>query len=190
MKKRIKINGFIIFLTVCLLAVFPDTFFRQPDDLRLDIIISVVGLLLIILGQFLRISARGYKSENSLQGHALLKDGPYALSRNPMYLGILCIGLGIVSVLFQWWVAAVFLAIFCIRYIPLILSEEKKLSALFPQSYALYRNKTARLFPQLNAIFVPKNFPLKIKWIKRELNSVLPVLLAVVAVKIYFLLKT
>ena len=38
---------------------------------------------------------------------------------------------GVVLMLFNWWVALLFLVIFSSRYFPLVLSEEKKLRKMF-----------------------------------------------------------
>ena len=93
MKKRLKINGFIMFIAVLLILIFPAIFFRKPGSYLYDSIMEIIGIVLILLGQFLRVSARGYKSEHSNNSRSLIQGGPYALVRNPMYLGILlCIG--------------------------------------------------------------------------------------------------
>jgi len=132
MKKRLKINGVIMFLAAVIVAVFPAMFFRRVNIGLWNEVAEVFGLALILLGQLIRISARGYKSENSGEGKALITNGPYSLVRNPMYLGVLLIGLGVVLMLFKLWVVLVFLAVFIIRYFLLIFKEEKKLAVLFP----------------------------------------------------------
>ncbi|MDD5236644.1 MAG: isoprenylcysteine carboxylmethyltransferase family protein [Candidatus Omnitrophica bacterium] len=179
MKKRIKINGIIIFLIVMIIVLFPKLFFRQRLPAAVSAVTAGLGIALVLLGQMIRISARGYKAENSQGGHFLVKSGPYALVRNPMYLGILLIGLGIVLIFFKAWVVATFLFFFILRYLLLIFQEEKKLITVFPEEYKDYQNKVPRLFPQLKMIFSRETstyLPLKWSWVGREKNSVLPVL--------------
>lgn len=94
MKKRIKIQGFLIFLatlaTISLSKfVFPH-WKKEPWDEFLD----VVGIGLVLFGFLFRITARGYKQEKSYNGKLLVKDGPYAMVRNPMYFGTFMIGTG------------------------------------------------------------------------------------------------
>jgi protein-S-isoprenylcysteine O-methyltransferase Ste14 len=182
MKRRLKINGSIIFLAFLLLILFPTVFLRSAKDVPWDEVLEIFGIALILLGQILRASSRGYKSENSGNGHLLIQGGPYALVRNPMYLGILSIGLGIVLVLFNWWIVVVFLSNFIWRYLSLIFKEEKKLSALFPRAYEEYCKTVPRLLPSPVALFqrdIVEYLPLKPLWLKKEIGSILTLLLTV-----------
>ncbi len=180
MKKRLKINGILIFLAVVALVLFYKIFFRINEARYPDMIIETLGLILIICGQLLRVSARGFKAEHSQQGNVLLQSGPYSLVRNPMYLGILLIGLGIVLMLFRWWVIFLFLAIFFLRYMLLTYEEERKLTALFGKDYLEYKLRVPRILPSLATLCKMKfseYFPLKISWIKKEIGSIITVLL-------------
>jgi len=135
------------------------------------------------LGQILRASSRGYKSEHSQEGGFLIQGGPYALVRNPMYLGILLIGLGIVALIFKWWVAGVFLVIFIIRYIRLIFKEEKKLLGIFGQAYQEYCSQVPRILPRIVTLLkteIAEYLPLKLPWIKKEIGTILAILLPAV----------
>ena len=180
MKKRLGINGVIIVAALALALVFPTLFFRDSTAVYYDEVAEVFGVAFILLGQLLRTSARGYKSEHSRQGESLISSGPYSLVRNPMYLGILLIGLGIVLMLFRWWVAAVFIAVFILRYVLLIFTEEKKLLKIFPQEYPAYKMRVPRLWPSPHSLFqrdLTEYLPLRLSWIKREIGTILAVLL-------------
>jgi protein-S-isoprenylcysteine O-methyltransferase Ste14 len=186
MKRRLKINGVIIFLAVSLIALFPSFFFRKASEGLADEFMELFGVAFILLGQIFRVSARGYKSEHSGNGSALIQTGPYALVRNPMYLGILLIGLGIVMMLFNLGVLVVFLSIFVIRYLLLIFKEEKKLKALFPRDYPDYQKRTPRLLPSLKMLLekdISEYLPLRFSWVKKELGSILAVLLITIFVE-------
>ena len=97
MKRRLKFNGIIIFATLVLLIIFPKFFMRKAGVGTLDGILVITGIALILLGQLFRLSARGYKAQHSREGQALIQGGPYSLVRNPMYLGILLIGLTVIK---------------------------------------------------------------------------------------------
>jgi protein-S-isoprenylcysteine O-methyltransferase Ste14 len=180
MKHRLKTNGFIIFVAVITVFIFPNLFFRNKNFVNMSGLGIPFGAALILIGQLLRVSARGYKAEHSRNGSMLIQGGPYGLVRNPMYLGILFIGFGIVLMLLQWWAALIYLAVFVIRYIKLIFKEEKKLMKLFPDDYARYCARVPRLFPSLATIVkneVSASLPLKLSWIKKEIAPISIVLL-------------
>lgn len=179
MKRRLKITGFIVFLIILLIVLFPVVFFRRPELTSWDEIAEIFGITFILLGQIFRVSGRGYKSECSKNGYLLIQSGPYAVVRNPMYLGILLIGLGIVSMLFKWWVVVIFLCVFIWRYLLLIFKEEKKLLSMFAQTYQDYQQRVPRILPSLSTILhkdVAEYLPLKLPWLKKEIGSILAVL--------------
>ncbi len=153
-----------------MIVLFPSFFFRHQRLGSLEEIAEIFGIALILFGQLIRTSARGYKSEQSQNGHALIQGGPYSLVRNPMYLGILLIGLGIALMLFQWWAMAVFLIVFIVRYLLLIFKEEKKLLEVFSGQYKIYQGKVPRLIPPLTMLLqadISEYLPLKLSWLKK-----------------------
>jgi len=169
-------------LAFILVLIFRETFFRQNNPKWLEISLRVIGLLSLFLGQLIRVSARGYKAEYSKNSHALLEGGPYQIVRNPMYLGICLIGFGVVLLLFNWWVALLFLLIFAGRYFPLILSEEKKLRGMFPGPYEEYCRRVPRILPRVSSLIkvgAREYLPLKPSWFKKEMNSILPLLILI-----------
>ncbi len=178
MKQRIKINGVVIIIGVAVIVFFPHRIIRQTSFF-LDDVLEVIGVSLILLGQLLRVSARGHKAENSPGGNHLIQDGPYSLVRNPMYLGIILIGLGTVFFILEFWVAVIFAALFILRYLQLFVKEEKILQESFGPEYATYKKNVPRLLPSLSFIFkkeIPTYLPLKLAWFKRESLSIVVVL--------------
>lgn len=186
MKKRIKINGIIITCAVIVVAFFPRLFFRSCLGGFEEESLEILGFAFILLGQIIRVSARGYKAEHSQDSQALIQGGPYQVVRNPMYLGIFLIGLGVVLAVFRWWAVVVFIIFFIIRYILLIYKEEKKLCAMFPQAYPQYCQKVPRIFPSLFSIIkldITEYLPIKLAWFKKEINSIIPLLLLTLLVE-------
>gem|GEM_PF-208484 len=185
-KKRLKINGIIMGAAALPIIFFPRVFLRGTSGSAAQDMLVTFGFAFIILGQVIRVSARGYKAEHSRDSQALIQGGPYQVVRNPMYLGILSIGLGVVLMVFKWWAALIFIAVFTLRYILLIYSEEKKLSAMFPQEYPQYCSKVPRIFPSLSRLIkldVSQYLPVKISWFYKEIGSMLTLLFLVLAVE-------
>ena len=188
MKKRLKINGIIMACCALVIAFFPGFFLRVYSGGRREEILEALGFALILLGQIIRVSARGYKAEHSRDSQALIQGGPYQVVRNPMYLGIFLIGLGVVLAIFRWWAVIVFIAVFIIRYILLIYTEEKKLGAMFPQSYPEYCRKVPRIFPSFSSMIkldIVEYLPIKIIWFKKEIGSILTLLLLTLLVEFW-----
>ncbi len=182
MKQRLKINGVIISLTVLLLVIFPRLFFRDAILTAADEFAKILGFACILLGQLFRVSARGFKAAHSRQGNALIQEGPYGLVRNPMYLGILLIGLGVVMMFFRWQAAVIFVSVFIWRYLPLTITEEKKLSSVFGNAYGQYCAKVPRLFPHPASLIkkdMKEYLPLEPRWIHKEIGSMSAVIASV-----------
>ncbi len=179
MKKRLKINGIIMAFATIVVVFFPGIFFRNSPPGGIEEYVELLGFALILLGQTIRVSARGYKAENSRESQALIQGGPYQIVRNPMYLGIFLIGLGVVLAVFKWWAVLIFILVFAIRYIMLIFKEEKKLLVVFPEVYKDYCRRVPRIIPSLFSLTrldISEYLPMKLSWFKKEIGSILALL--------------
>jgi len=186
MKKRIKIQGFLIFLAVIAL-IFGAKYLLPSSSERASLnMLFLLGITLVLCGYFFRIIARGYKADLNPDGKTLVTQGPYALTRNPMYFGTLLIGLGVILAIFQWWVGLVFLLIYLAIYIPQINKEEKVLMERFGIAFKNYCQSTPKYFPN---IFAKQRIRLKLPWIKKELSSLLSTLAFILIVKLWENLK-
>ncbi|MHB8154758.1 MAG: methyltransferase family protein [Candidatus Omnitrophota bacterium] len=182
MKKRLKVNGIIMGFAGLAIIFYPRFFLRTYSGSIQEEILEALGFALILLGQIIRVSARGYKAEHSKNSHALIEGGLYQIVRNPMYLGIILIGLGVVLMFFNWWVVFLFLLIFASRYFPLIFSEEKKLQNAFGEIYDAYCRRVPRIMPRLASLIstsVKVYLPIKPAWFKKERNSIIPLLILI-----------
>lgn len=185
MKKRIRIQGTLIFLSAIFSVLLSRSLFPPWKTEFLDEAFDLLGIILVLCGFLFRISSRGYKGEKSRQGWSLVKEGPYLITRNPMYLGTFLIGSGFISILFNWWVFPLFLIIFLAIYIPQTRAEEKKLSLQFGQEYRDYQKKTHRFisFSKLFTLDVRQYLPFKWPWVKKEYTSLLLALVAIVGLE-------
>jgi protein-S-isoprenylcysteine O-methyltransferase Ste14 len=103
-----------------------------------------LGSILIFLGLWIRALASGYVRKNE----ALATSGPYAYTRNPLYLGSLLIGVGFAMAARSWWIGLLLLAMFFAIYIPVIRSEEELLRNKF-SDFDEYARNVPRMFPRL-----------------------------------------
>lgn len=107
----------------------------------------LVGLPLVAMGLLLAAwSVRTAAEVDLARPDRLVCVGPYALSRNPMYLGWLLasVGVGVVAGSF-WVVAGVPLASVRIHFE--VLREEGRLAASFGAEFERYRERVPRYWP-------------------------------------------
>jgi protein-S-isoprenylcysteine O-methyltransferase Ste14 len=102
------------------------------------------SLALVVPGLWLRAYASGYVKKN----RELTVTGPYAHTRNPLYLGSMLIAAGFAVALLSWPFALVLAIGFAIIYIPVIASEERFLRATFP-GFDEYCLSVPRILPRL-----------------------------------------
>ena len=103
-----------------------------------------LGALVIVPGLLIRALASGHVRKNE----ALATSGPYAYTRNPLYLGSLLIGIGFAVAARSWWVGVVLVVMFFAIYLPVIRDEEAFLRQKFPE-FEEYAKRVPRLFPTL-----------------------------------------
>ncbi|MDE3188719.1 MAG: isoprenylcysteine carboxylmethyltransferase family protein [Acidobacteriota bacterium] len=108
------------------------------------------SLALVLPGLWLRGYAAGYVKKN----RELTQTGPYAHTRNPLYLGSMLMAAGFAVALRSWPVALVLAVGFLLIYVPVIASEERFLRATFPD-FDAYCRRVPRLIPRLTAARVP-----------------------------------
>jgi protein-S-isoprenylcysteine O-methyltransferase Ste14 len=118
----------------------------------------IAGSAVALVGLGIRAYAAGHleKDQNLAMG------GPYAYTRNPLYLGSLLLGVGLVVAGAQWILAVVFVVFFLVVYLPVMRREERNLRKRFGRKFDDY----AAAVP----LFFPHQKPLKPSLTKFEWN--------------------
>ena len=104
----------------------------------------LIGLPISLCGLALRAWAAGCLAKN----RELATGGPYAYTRNPLYIGTLLVAAGLVAASRNLWLGILFAAVFVLIYLPVIQLEEQHLRSLFPD-YQTYAERVPALFPRL-----------------------------------------
>lgn len=113
--------------------------FAQPTPSLL-----AAGALIALVGLGVRAYAAGYLDKmQSLTTH-----GPYAYTRNPLYLGSLLIGLGLVIAGGRWSLGVAFVVFFVFVYGPVMRREEAGLREQYGQKYEAYAAAVPLFFPR------------------------------------------
>ncbi len=125
----------------------------------------------VISGLLIRAIASGHVRKNE----ALAMSGPYAHTRNPLYLGSLLIGIGFAIAARSWWIGIVLVVMFVAIYIPVIRSEEAFLRKRFPE-FGEYASKVPRMIPRITPAFPSEadgGFSMELYLKHREYNALL-----------------
>src|SRR6202050_5152657 len=104
----------------------------------------MLGAILIVPGLLIRALASGHVRKNE----ALATSGPYAYTRNPLYVGSLLIGWGFAVAARSWWVGVALVVMFFAIYVPVIGDEEAFLRQKFPE-FEEYARRVPRMFPKI-----------------------------------------
>jgi protein-S-isoprenylcysteine O-methyltransferase Ste14 len=106
----------------------------------------VAGGVFIVAGLAVRAAASGHIRKNA----ELTTTGPYAYTRNPLYLGSILIGAGFVLAARNLWIALATVLMFLLIYLPVIQAEEAHLRSAFP-GFDQYATNVPRFIPRLHA---------------------------------------
>ncbi len=114
-------------------------YFAQPSLASLP-----AGAFLGLAGLALRAWAAGHLAKNQ----QLSTGGPYAWTRNPLYLGTFLTALGLAWSAQSWLVFTVVVAVFVLVYLPVMEQEEQHLVKLFA-GYRDYAERVPLLWPRV-----------------------------------------
>jgi protein-S-isoprenylcysteine O-methyltransferase Ste14 len=104
----------------------------------------IAGALIMLPGLLLRGLASGHVQKDK----QLTTSGPYAYTRNPLYLGSLFLAAGFAIAARSWPIVAIMVLMFALIYVPVIAGEERYLRQTFPE-YDEYARRVPRMFPRL-----------------------------------------
>jgi protein-S-isoprenylcysteine O-methyltransferase Ste14 len=107
----------------------------------------IVGGLVALPGLGLRALATGHLRKND----ELATTGPYAYTRNPLYLGSFVIGLGFTIAAGRLILGLVFAALFLGIYVPVMRVEALTLNELFGKDYQDYAAAVPLFLPRVTA---------------------------------------
>ena len=118
-------------------------------------IVYLLGLLLVMAGLAFAVWARVYLGRNwsgtvtVKENHELIRSGPYAIVRHPIYTGLLLAMLGTAIVLGEWRGLLSFCFLSAAFWFKLR-REERFMADSFPDTYPSYRAQVSALIPLLH----------------------------------------
>jgi protein-S-isoprenylcysteine O-methyltransferase Ste14 len=105
-----------------------------------------IGGAIALPGSLLRLWAAGHIEK----GKVLTQGGPYALTRNPLYLGSFFMALGIIIAGQGYWLLPAFVVFFVVFYFPVMKAEEQELLAGYGERFIEYSKRVPLFLPSFS----------------------------------------
>lgn len=135
----------LIFLSGLLIGgfanwLFPVNFLPKNLAATAGIVLTIAGLTIILMA-VLQMRRTKTNVEPWKPTTAILDTGLYALSRNPIYLGMVLVYLGVSCLFGLIWFLPPLAAVLLTIHFGVILREEKYLTRKFGDEYLSYKNR-------------------------------------------------
>jgi protein-S-isoprenylcysteine O-methyltransferase Ste14 len=117
-------------------------FFAQPTPNSI-----LAGALIGVIGLWLRARAAGYLHKQEV----LTVTGPYAFTRNPLYLGSAVLTLGAAIAAHSWISASILCVYFAVVYSIVMRREERELQARHGAAFEEYARTVPLFIPRVTA---------------------------------------
>ena len=116
-----------------------------PETLQYALGAALIGLgLLAVVAAVRRFKAAGTSFHTHEPATAILSDGLYGVSRNPIYLGLTAIYIGAGVMADAGWVLALLGPLLLVMHYGVIAREERYLERKFGDEYLRYKAKVRR----------------------------------------------
>lgn len=104
------------------------------------------GAFVAIIGLGIRAWASGHLRKNQ----ELTISGPYAHTRNPLYLGTFLLGTGLAMAGGTLWFMVLFAALYLLIYVPVMVAEADTMRDLFAEEYQRYSSEVPLFVPRFS----------------------------------------
>jgi hypothetical protein len=130
--QRIRVPAGFVLAPLLFISARPTT-----GSLAAGAFIAIIGLAI-----------RGWASGHVKKNQELTTSGPYAHTRNPLYLGTFLLGTGVAAGGGALWFVAVFATFYLMIYFPVMLAEAETMQELFSKEYEAYRREVPLFVPR------------------------------------------
>jgi protein-S-isoprenylcysteine O-methyltransferase Ste14 len=140
----------LFYVVIFLFSIFIQKYVALPIVFFENKISLIPGIAFIIIGLLCTLPAvlKFIESKNTLitikPANSLQTTGIYSISRNPMYLGLLIIYVGIAFFLGNWWTFIFIPLVILIITNFVIVNEEKYLGRTFGKEFLKYKKSVRR----------------------------------------------
>jgi len=123
--------------------IWPLKIVRQPIVFWLGLVLSVVALGIGAWGRRTMHSA-GTNISPLKPANSLVIAGPFRFSRNPLYVAITLLYVGLTLLLNSWWGAVLLVPMLIVLHFGVVRREERYLERKFGERYTEYRSQVRR----------------------------------------------
>ncbi len=138
----------VIYLVALLVGLGLDHFWpTAPFSARWGYVAGAVLIILPIVIMppvLIRFRRAGTPFDVRKTASALITDGPYRFSRNPSYVSLTLLYVGLGVVLNTVWVLLLVIPVLLIMHFGVVLREERHLEARFGEEYVRYKSAVRR----------------------------------------------
>ena len=139
----------LFFLSALLLgALFDDrlhrlVIFHSVDWRWLGVIPFLLGIALVASGRQAMVN-RGTNVNPTLPTTAIVQNGPFRFTRNPLYVGLTFIYIGLALLLNTWWSLLLLVPVWLVMHFLVVRREEGYLARKFGETYLAYQRRVRR----------------------------------------------
>ena len=177
--------GIILLLPVAVLLAFSRP--TVVDGSILDIVTNFLGWLLFVLYIVFRLWSTLYVGGR--KDRELQTQGPYSVTRNPLYFGSLCFALSAAffckSIIF---IVLIFVLSFIYSNL-VVPSEENHLRNLFGKTYDEYYKRVPRLIPNFSLYQTGPHIQVELRPLEKEIRRCIYATCMPIAIKIFMFLR-
>jgi len=140
----------LIYVVAFLAAIFLQRQFYINDAPFHHPLSKILGIVLLVCSLFFLVTSltKFFRTKNTLipfkPASSLQTNGIYSVSRNPMYVGLAIVYLGLTCLIGNWWNIILFPLLIFLVEVLIIKKEESYLERAFKDEFANYRQKVRR----------------------------------------------
>lgn len=153
--------------------------------------LDVLGVVLLVLGELLRVWSVGIVGaatrSKSTNAKRLVREGPYAISRNPIYAGNFLLCLGLAGFSHSWAAMFACLWYFAVVYGRIIRAEERFLRTTFGERYDTYCREVSRILPWRGWSWNALRAPFSLRELRKEYWTVTGLVCAMLGLRLLVL---
>jgi protein-S-isoprenylcysteine O-methyltransferase Ste14 len=148
MNKWIGVSAIAVVVLIAFVPVDWHRTFPEPAWLRTLGGVILVGSTTFTIWARVRLGRMWSSMAVEREGHELRTDGPFAVTRHPIYTGIIGMLLGTAFLSAEAeWLAALIAGVVILETKAIV--EERLLLGVFPDEYPRYRNRVPQMIPVL-----------------------------------------